>query len=97
VSVADLTRGRPDVPEDFLRRLADLDLSLKNASNARFPGLGQKDADGRFTRIRDKATGESGSVYWIKITTWLSDADAEVEAGRNATGGHSTDTATSPS
>jgi hypothetical protein len=72
-----------DAPDHFIRRLADLKLQLKKPSDARFPELGEMEPDGtRLARIRDKASGRGGAVYWVRITKRRSDAEPEIEAGR---------------
>ena len=72
-----------DAPDTFLRRLADLKAPLGKPSQARFPAFAEKEPDGRrYTPIRDRATGREASIYYVKITRWLSDTKVEVEAGR---------------
>ena len=80
------TRGNEwmDVPDGFIDRLADLNLALRPASKARFPGEREMEPGdrSRYASIRDPVTGGRGYVYWVGILRWDGDDACVVDVGR---------------
>lgn len=62
-----------DLPDEFHRRISDLPVRFRKASEAYLDG-GQC--------VRQKGTHFDGYMHWISIKRWLSDEEVEVEVGR---------------
>jgi len=62
-----------DLPDEFHRRISDLPVRFRRASEAYLDG-GQC--------VRQKGTHTDGYMHWVSIKRWLSDEEVEVEVGR---------------
>jgi hypothetical protein len=62
-----------DLPDEFHRRISDLPVRFRKASDA-YLDVGQ--------RVRQKGTHVDGYMHWVSIKRWLSDEEVEVEIGR---------------
>jgi hypothetical protein len=62
-----------DLPDEFHRRISDLPVRFRRASEAYLDG-GQC--------VRQKDTHIDGYMHWVSIKKWLSDDEVEVEVGR---------------
>jgi hypothetical protein len=62
-----------DLPDEFHRRISDLPVRFRKASEAYLDG-GQC--------VRQKGTQVDGYMHWVSIKRWLSDDEVEVELGR---------------
>jgi len=61
-----------DLPDDFYRRISDLPVRFRKASEA-YIDRGQY--------VREKGTHAEGWMHWITIKKWLSEEEVEVETG----------------
>jgi hypothetical protein len=62
-----------DLPSEFYRRISDLPVHFRKASEAYMDG-------GQY--VRQKGTHAGGYMHWITIKRWLSEEEVEVETGR---------------
>jgi hypothetical protein len=62
-----------DFPDEFHKRISDLPVRFRKASEAYLDG-GQC--------VRQKGTHINGYLHWVNIKRWVSDEEVEVETGR---------------
>jgi hypothetical protein len=62
-----------DFPDEFHKRISDLPVRFRKASEAYLHG-GQC--------VRQKGTHINGYLHWVNIKRWVSDEEVEVETGR---------------
>lgn len=70
-----------DPPPAFMQRIVDVGVKLRKASEARIPKPGERVAPDRFRGVEDPDTGKSAYIHYVVITRWISNREAEVEAG----------------
>jgi len=61
-----------DLPDEFHRRISDVPVRFRKASEAYLDG-GQC--------VRQKGTNADGYMHWVTIKRWFSDDEVEVETG----------------